>query len=61
MLAAASAVLPHGANAAGCLKGAVAGGVIGHYAGHHGVLGAGIGCLWGRHEADKRAYERGRY
>jgi hypothetical protein len=27
------------ANAAGCLKGAVVGGVAGHYVGHHGVLG----------------------
>jgi hypothetical protein len=28
------------ARAAGCLKGAAVGGVAGHYAGHHGVLGA---------------------
>jgi H+/gluconate symporter-like permease len=44
--------------AAGCLKGAVVGGVAGHYAGHHGLLGAGAGCLIGRHEANKHARER---
>ncbi len=46
------------AHAAGCLKGAVVGGVAGHYAGHHGLLGAGAGCLIGRHEANKRAREQ---
>ena len=46
------------APAAGCLKGAVIGGVGGHYAGHHGLLGAGAGCLIGRHEANKHARER---
>lgn len=35
------------APAAGCLKGAVIGGVAGHYVGHHGLLGAGAGCLIG--------------
>jgi hypothetical protein len=44
--------------AAGCLKGAAIGGVAGHYAGHHGVLGAGAGCVIGHHEANKRARER---
>jgi hypothetical protein len=44
--------------AAGCLKGAVIGGVAGHYVGHHGVLGAGAGCLIGHHEATKHARER---
>jgi hypothetical protein len=29
------------AHAAGCLKGAAVGGVAGHLAGHHGVLGSG--------------------
>jgi hypothetical protein len=42
--------------------------VAGHYAGHHGLLGAGAGCVIGRHEANKhararaereRSYERG--
>jgi hypothetical protein len=46
------------AQAAGCLKGAVVGGVAGHYAGHHGLLGAGAGCLIGRHEANKRTREQ---
>ena len=45
------------APAAGCLKGAVIGGVAGHYVGHHGLLGAGAGCLIGRHEANKHAWE----
>jgi hypothetical protein len=45
------------ADAAGCLKGAAVGGVAGHYAGHHGLLGAGAGCLIGRHEANKHARE----
>ena len=33
------------AHTAGCLKGAAVGGVAGHLAGHHGVLGAGLGAL----------------
>jgi hypothetical protein len=40
-----------GAEAKGCIRGAVAGGVL---AGHHGVLGAAAGCVYGRHEANKR-------
>ena len=44
--------------AAGCLKGAAIGGVAGHYAGHHGVLGAGAGCVIGHHEANKHAREK---
>ena len=44
--------------AAGCLKGAVVGGVAGHFVGHHGLLGAGAGCLIGRHQANRRARER---
>jgi hypothetical protein len=42
--------------AAGWLKGAAVGGVAGHYAGHHGVLGAG--CVIGHHEANKHAREK---
>ena len=45
------------APAAGCLKGAVIGGVAGHYAGHHGLLGAGAGCVIGHHEPKKHAWE----
>ena len=43
------------AEAAGCLKGAAVGGVAGHVAGHHGVLGAAAGCAVGHHEASKHA------
>jgi hypothetical protein len=45
------------ANAAGCLKGAAVGGVGGHFAGHHGLLGAAAGCAIGRHQANKHARE----
>jgi hypothetical protein len=31
------------------------GGTVGHFAGHHGVLGAVAGCAIGHHEAKKRA------
>jgi hypothetical protein len=46
------------ARAAGCLKGAAVGGVAGHVAGHHGVLGAGAGCVVGHHQANKHAREK---
>jgi hypothetical protein len=49
---------PAPVQAAGCLKGAAVGGVAGHFAGHHGLLGAGGGCIIGRHEANKHARER---
>jgi len=39
----------------GCVKGAVIGGVVGHVAGHHGLLGAGAGCLIGRHRDNRDA------
>ena len=42
LLAGASVALP--AHAKGCLKGAAVGGVGGHMAGHHGVVGAAAGC-----------------
>ncbi|GJE43463.1 hypothetical protein [Methylobacterium soli] len=38
-----------GAEAKGCIKGALVGGLAGH-----GVLGAAAGCAVGRHEANKR-------
>jgi hypothetical protein len=47
-----------GAQAKGCLKGAAVGGVAGHFAGHHGLMGAAAGCVIGRHEANKRERER---
>ena len=37
------------AQAGGCLKGAVVGGVAGHFAGRHPILGAGAGCVIGHH------------
>ena len=49
---------PAPVQAAGCLKGAAVGGGAGHFAGHHGLLGAGAGCVIGRHEANKHARER---
>ena len=49
-----SALLVTGeANAKGCLKGAAVGGVAGHVAGKHGLIGAGVGCAIGRHRANK--------
>jgi hypothetical protein len=45
------------AHAAGCLKGAAVGGVAGHLAGHHGLLGATAGCAIGHHQATKHAKE----
>jgi len=53
--------LPHSAQAAGCGRGAIVGGVVGHYAGHHGLLGAGVGCAYEHHEATKRMRERQEY
>jgi hypothetical protein len=51
-------IMSSAANAAGCLKGAAVGGVAGHFAGHHGVLGAGAGCVIGHHEASKHARQQ---
>jgi hypothetical protein len=48
-----------GAEARGCVKGAVVGGVAGHFAGRHPVLGAAAGCVVGHHMArreEQRAY-----
>lgn len=58
MLAAAMLAPQAPAQAKGCIKGAVVGGVAGHFAGHHGLLGAGAGCLIGRHEANKHTREQ---
>lgn len=46
------------ASAKGCLKGAAVGGVGGHVAGKHGVLGAATGCVVGRHLANKKDREQ---
>jgi hypothetical protein len=40
--------------AKGCLEGAAVGGVAGHVAGKHGVVGAAGGCAIGHHEANKK-------
>ena len=53
IILALAAVTP--ADAKGCLKGALIGGVAGHYTVHHGLLGAAAGCIIGHHEAKKRA------
>ena len=47
--------------ARGCLKGAFVGGVVGHYAGHHGTLGALAGCAYGHHRATVRQREIDRH
>lgn len=54
------ALSPTPSLARGCIKGAVIGGAAGHFAGHHGLLGAGAGCIIGHHEASKHARERER-
>lgn len=54
-LAAATLVAAGPADAKGCLKGAAVGGVGGHLAGHHAVLGAAAGCAIGHHRAAKAA------
>jgi hypothetical protein len=50
-LGVAAAAMP--ADAKGCIKGALIGGVAAHYASHHGVLGAAAGCVVGRHLAKR--------
>ena len=52
------AALPAPAHAIGCASGAVVGGIGGHFAGRHGLLGAAAGCAIGHHEAVKRERER---
>ena len=46
------------ASAAGCLKGAVVGGVAGHMACKHAVLGAAGGCVVGSHMEGKKEREQ---
>ena len=53
LAAAALALLnPVAAEAKGCMKGALVGGVAGHMV-HHGVLGAIGGCVVGHHMANE--------
>lgn len=56
-VALALAAVPMVAEAKGCLKGAVVGGVAGHLAKNHGVLGAAAGCAVGTHIANKKERE----
>ena len=57
MTAAPSAVM-----AKGCLRGAVAGGVAGHYMHHHAVMGAMGGCIatheYYKHKANRAARQQ---
>lgn len=55
VLALSAAALPHPAMAVGCLSGAAVGGVAGHVAGHHALLGAAAGCAVGHHELVKNS------
>jgi hypothetical protein len=57
-LALSAVAMTSPANARGCLKGAIVGGAAGHYAGHHGLAGAALGCVIGHHEAQKHDNER---
>jgi hypothetical protein len=56
-LFAALAMVAAPAQAKGCLKGAAVGGVGGHFIGHHGLVGAAVGCAVGHHRANKRDAE----
>ena len=49
LVAASTVALPGQAGAVGCLSGAAVGGVAGHVAGHHAILGAAAGCAIGHH------------
>lgn len=43
------------AEAKGCIKGAIIGGIAGHYLAERGVVGAVAGCLAGRALANRQA------
>lgn len=49
------AIVSGAASAKGCLTGAAVGGVAGHVAGGHGVLGAAAGCAIGHHREKVKA------
>ncbi len=63
LMAAGFVVAPQQAGAVGCLSGAAVGGVAGHVAGHHALLGAAAGCAVGHHAAvvRRRRAEEGQY
>ncbi len=50
----AMTALSTGVEAKGCLKGAAVGGLGGHVAGKHGLVGAAVGCAVGHHMAKKK-------
>ncbi len=47
-----------GAEAKGCIKGAMVGGVAGHFMHRHTLLGAAAGCVIGHHMAHKKEQEQ---
>ncbi len=47
-----------GASNAGCLKGALIGGVAGHVAHHHALVGAAAGCVIGHHMSKKKEHQQ---
>jgi len=65
LLAAVGAVFIASQAQAGCLGGAVVGGVAGHLAHHHALAGAAVGCVVGHemavHKKRKREEERARW
>ncbi|TGD95402.1 hypothetical protein [Methylobacterium nonmethylotrophicum] len=52
LLAVSAVAIPHQAEAKGCIKGAVVGGLAGKAVGH-GKAGAAAGCAVGHHNANK--------
>jgi hypothetical protein len=46
------------AEAKGCIKGAMVGGVAGHYAHHHAIAGAMAGCVGGHYLAKRHAEQK---
>lgn len=46
---------PADARPGGCVKGAIVGGIAGHFVGHGG-MGAAAGCVYGMHR--RKAYDR---
>ncbi len=46
------------AEAKGCIKGAIIGGLAGHYLAERGVVGAVAGCIGGRYLANRRARQQ---
>lgn len=60
VVAVSAALFAGEASAKGCLAGAAVGGVAGHVAGNHGVLGAAGGCVAGRMIANRKDKQRAR-